>query len=213
MEESNPSIGKQTTEFLVLDFSGTGELIDLNLGITERLYHRFVKEAQYGQDWDNRQDIIKFIEKYRTAYLTRDLETVDMMFAEGALILIGRKIQRRTLSDDRIQYQTFSNEPDYNYLLLTKERYLRRQQRVFESQADICLNFGSFDIVKKNNAPGVYGMEMRQSYNSTTYADEGYLFLLIDFTEQNPLIYVPAWQPNEWDKKAMVRTANFKIYK
>jgi hypothetical protein len=37
---------------------------------------------------------------------------------------------------------------------------------------------------------------MRQSYASTTYADEGYLFLLIDFRETDPLIYVRAWQPN-----------------
>lgn len=56
-------------------------------------------------------------------------------------------------------------------------------------------------------------MEMRQSYASTAYSDEGYLFLLIDFTERDPLIYVRAWQPNEWSDSALVRTANFRIYK
>ncbi|NOX89728.1 MAG: hypothetical protein GXO77_11925 [Calditrichaeota bacterium] len=54
---------------------------------------------------------------------------------------------------------------------------------------------------------------MRQSYYSTTYADEGYLFLLIDFSEKDPLIYVRAWQPNTWDLNKLVRTGNFKIHK
>ena len=69
------------------------------------------------------------------------------------------------------------------------------------------------DIVKKNNAQNVYGVEMRQSYASTSYSDEGYLFLLIDFNERDPLIYVRAWQPNEWDESSLVKTANFRIYK
>jgi len=54
---------------------------------------------------------------------------------------------------------------------------------------------------------------MRQNYTSTTYADEGYLFLLIDFGEVDPLIYVRAWQPNTWGQDQLIKTANFKIYK
>jgi hypothetical protein len=67
--------------------------------------------------------------------------------------------------------------------------------------------------MKKNNAEGIYGVEMRQNYSSTTYADEGYLFLLIDFREKDPLIYIRAWQPNEWDSNALINTSNFRIYK
>lgn len=62
-----PSINKQSTEYLVLDFSDKGELVDINAGVTENLYQRFVKQSEFGKDWNNRQEIIKFIEKYRTA--------------------------------------------------------------------------------------------------------------------------------------------------
>jgi len=208
-----PSINKQSTEYLVLDFNDKGELTDINVSITENLYQTFVKQSEFGKDWDKRQQIIKFVEKYRTAYLTRDIETVDLMFAEDALILIGRKFERKPLPDNMVNYQKFSKEPDYEYLKLTKQKYIDRQRKVFSAQKDIFLDFSSFDIIKKNNAEGVYGVEMRQSYASTTYADEGYLFLLIDFTERDPLIYVRAWQPNEWSDSALVRTANFRIYK
>lgn len=208
-----PSIHKQSTEYLVLDFSDKGALIDFNLSITARMYQYFIEQAKFGNDWGNRQEIIKFVEKYRTAYLTRDIETVGLIFAEDALILVGRKIKRKKLAENAIQYRRLGAEPDYEHIRLSKQDYLERLKRIFDVQRDIFLDFGSFDIIKKNNAPNVYGVEMRQSYSSTTYADEGYLFLLVDFNERNPLIYVRAWQPNEWDQEALVRTANFRIYK
>ena len=213
MLHNYPSMNKQSTEYLVLDFNDKGDLIDINTSITENLYQTFVKQSEFGKDWDRRQQIIKFIEKYRTAYLTRDIETVDLMFAEDALILVGRKIKRKKLPENAVQFHKLGNEPDYEYIKLTKKNYINRQRNVFKAQKDIFLDFSSFDIVKKNNAKNVYGVEMRQSYASTTYSDEGYLFLLIDFSERDPLIYVRAWQPNEWNDSSLVRTANFRIYK
>ncbi len=213
MLHNYPTIRKESTEFLVLDFNEEGKLQDLNVSITENLYRRFVEEAEYGKDWGNRQEIIKFVEKYRTAYITRDIETVEMMFAEEALIIVGREIKRKKLPRDLVKYQKLGNQPDYEYIKLTKQDYIGRQRRVFKSQADLSLDFATFNMIKKNNAPNVYGIEMRQHYTSTSYADEGYLFLLIDFSERDPLIYVRAWQPNEWSEEQLIRTANFKIYK
>lgn len=208
-----PSINKQSTEYLVLDFNKAGILIDINTSITDNLYEKFVKQSQFAHDWEERQDIIKFIEKYRTAYLTRDIQTVDLLFDEDALILVGRKIMRKKLPDSGIGYQKIGNEPDYEYIKLSKKQYLSRLRNIFTYQKDIFLDFSSFDIIKKNNEKNIYGIEMRQNYHSTTYGDEGYLFLLIDFSGENPLIYVRAWQPNEWDDSSLVRTANFRIKK
>jgi hypothetical protein len=208
-----PSLHKQATEYLVLDFDTTGTLIDFNLCITDDLYEKFTLQAGYGNDWGNRQEIIKFIEKYRTAFLTRDMETINLMFADEALILVGRKIKLRDNPGGEVAYQQLPGQPGYEQIKLTKEEYLTRQKRIFDDQKDIFIDFSTFEIVKKNNAEGVYGVEMRQNYSSTTYADEGYLFLLIDFNNADPLIYIRAWQPNEWDSTALVNTSNFRIYK
>jgi hypothetical protein len=213
MLHTYPSLNKQSTEYMVLDFNDKGELIDVNARITESLYQAFVKQSEFGNDWAYRQQIIKFVEKYRTAYLTRDIKTVDLMFAEDALILVGREIKRKKLTDNAVTFHKLSHEPDYEYIKLTKENYLKRKQVVFASQKDVFLDFSSFDILKKNDNYNVYGVEMRQSYNSTNYVNEGYLFLLIDFSTPEPLIYVRAWQPNEWNDSALVRTANFRIHK
>ena len=198
---------------MVLDFAETGELVDINLSTTDYLYQKFVKEATFGDDWGNRQEIVKFLEKYRTAYMTRDIERVGLMFAEEALIIVGRLIKTKKLESDVVKYQKLGNQPDVEYLRFAKNEYLARQESIFKSQKDIFIDFGSFNIIKKNNSPNIYGVEMRQSYVSSTYGDEGYLFLLIDFEEEDPLIYVRAWQPNAWSEDELIRTANFRIYK
>lgn len=212
-----PGIHQQSTEYLVLDFNHKGILQDVNTCITEQLYDRFVKQAEYGNDWGNRQQIIKFLEKYRTAYLTRDIKTVDMMFAEDAIIIIGRKLETKKLPDGMVNYQPFGKQPGYDYIKRTKKEYLQRQQRVFQTMQDIFLDFSSFNIIRKNNQPSIYGVEMRQTYRSTTYGDEGYLFLLIDFEPDtladNPLIYVRAWQPNAWNREEIIKTSDFIVHK
>ncbi len=208
-----PTINKQATEYLVLDFDDTGKPVDLNLCITDDLYEKFVAQSEYGNDWEQRQEIIKFVEKYRTAFHTRDLATIDLMFADEALILIGRRIETRKIKPNEVVYSSFPGQPDFEQIQLTKQQYLVRQKQIFDFQQDIFIDFSNFDIAAKSNATNVYGVQMRQSYSSTTYADEGYLFLLIDFHEKDPLIYIRAWQPNEWDSSALVNSANFRVFK
>jgi len=208
-----PSITKESTEYLVLDFSEDGTLIDFNTCITEELYRKFVLSSDIASDWRNRQEIVKFLEKYRTAYLTRDTRIIELMFADSALIIVGRILKTTQLPSDMVRYERLGDQPDVEYLRLSKSEYLKRLKSIFASQSDIFLDFASFNIVRKNNAENIYGIEMRQSYSSTSYADEGYLFLLIDFNTVDPLIYVRSWQPNTWNKDELITTASWKIYR
>lgn len=208
-----PGIHTESIEYLVLDFDKDGRFMDLNVSICENLYEKFVKEGGYGGDWGNRQEIIKFLEKYRSAYLTRDDSTVGMLYADEAIIILGRMLKKKSLSPGDVRYEQLDDEqPDVEYIRYNKTVYLEKLKEIFDYQDDFFLHFGSFNITKKNNCPNVYGVEMRQSYAVTTYADEGYLFLLIDFNGQDPLIYVRAWQPNAWSEAELIRTSNFKIH-
>lgn len=208
-----PTIFKQSTDYLVLDFDDQGELVNFNTCITDWLYQKFVTEGEYGQDWGNRQEIVKFLEKYHTAYLTRDINTVDVMFAEDAIIMIGRKLETKKLPDNMVNYKPEGPQPEYITITTTKQDYLERQRGIFKTMPDIFLDFSTFKIVRKNNQPDIYGVEMRQTYLSTGYGDEGYLFLLIDFDpdtlSENPLIYVRTWQPNVWSPAELVKLGNW----
>jgi len=177
------------------------------------LYNRFVKQAEYGDDWGNREVIIKFMERYRTAYMTRNMDMLNQMFADEAVIIVGRILNKGIQNKNYDYIQTAEDQPRIDYLKYTKREYLKKQKQVFDVHKDIYLGFTNFQIMRKNNSKGVYGISMRQNYNATNYADEGYLFLLVDFNEEKPQIYVRSWQPQEWVEQALVDLSNFNINK
>ena len=207
------SLSKQSKEYLVFDFNDAGVLTDVNFGVIDDLYKKFVTQAQYGNDWNNREVIIKFMERYRTAYMTRNLDMLANMFAEEAVIIVGRVLKKGEQKKNYDYVPIGDDQPDVEYLRFTKEEYLRRQKKVFDAQRDIYLGFSNFNIMRKINQEGVYGISLRQHYTATNYADEGYLFLLVDFNEEQPQIYVRSWQPQEWGDQTLVKLANFNINK
>lgn len=204
------SIRKQTTETLVIDFDRDGNLYDVNFGILESLYQKFKDASKLTNDWQNRQVIIKFAEKYRTTFLTRDMAMLDSLFAEEALIIVGRELKKNKLKDVS---QINNQLPKIEYLRMNKKQYLDRQRQIFDSRKDIYIGYSTFKITRKNKQPNVYGVSMRQNYQSTGYADEGYLFLLVDFNEQLPQIYVRSWQPQEWDDRELIKLSSFNLNK
>jgi hypothetical protein len=206
------TMNMQSKEYVVPDFDTTGRMMDVNFGIMDGLYDTFKRASTFGDDWDKRQVIIKFVEKYRTAYLTRDMEQLDVMFADEAVIIVGRILRKDEEDTNSYELDNNDRQPDVEYLRLDKQRFLERQAQIFgRENNDIHLGFTTFEIKKKNNQDGVYGVSMRQNYTSTGYADEGYLFLLIDFNGKEPKIYVRAWQPQEWDEDALIELANFRV--
>ena len=47
---------------------------------------------------------------------------------------------------------------------------------------------------------GFYGVTLKQGWVADRYSDEGYLFLLWDFTNpEAPQIHVRTWQPTEYE--------------
>jgi len=207
-----PSVNMQSKEYLIPDFDSTGAVVDVNFGIMDGMYDEFRRQSTYGKDWDKRQVMIKFVEKYRTAYMTRDLSQLGTMFADQAVIITGRVLRADANDNNNFAYeQNQPTQPNVEYLRQTKDEFIARQKVLFETKPDIHLGFSTFNIIRKNNQEGIYGISMRQSYTSTNYSDEGYLFLLIDFNGEEPKIYVRAWQPQEWSEDALVELGNFRV--
>lgn len=207
------SISLQTREYLIPEFDEKGTLTDINYGVMDGLYETVKEQGEHAGDWKERQVLLKFLEKYRTAFMTRDLETLNLIFADDAVIIVGRKL-RPGENTSQFNYEPEGPaQPGIAYLKQTKTEYLQRQQKLFGDRKDIYLGYNSFQIMRKNNQPGVYGISMRQNYQSDGYADEGYLFLLIDFNGKAPQIYVRAWQPQEWREEALISMGNFRVYK
>ncbi len=206
-----PSIKKNVVDYLILDFSDDGSLLDINYSVYEKLYREFLLPSTNEKIKEHRQEVIKFLEKYRTAYLTRDMKTIEAIFADDALIIIGRIVETRRVEKNWQYIRLTSKQPSFERIILTKRKYLKRLKSLFNKQHDIYIGFSDFkpEPIIDGKADG-YGLSMWQDYVSTTYSDIGYLFLLIDFISDVPKIEIRAWQPNEWDEESLINLVNYR---
>ncbi|MEI7812494.1 MAG: hypothetical protein WCJ01_08720 [Ignavibacteria bacterium] len=206
------AIKKQSSEYIILDFNNEGKLDDITFGVLENVYNTVQDQAKFSGDWISRQTIMKFVEKYRTSFLCRDLSTIDSLFADEAVIIIGRNIKKTTIKDGYKYFKIADEQPDASYIKLTKDQYLNNLSKLFKKAEDLFIGYGSMDIVGKNGT-NVYGISMRQNYFTNNYSDEGYLFLLIDFGQTQPRIYIRSWQPKEWNEQSLIKLSNFNLNK
>ena len=97
----------------------------------------------------------------------------------------------------------------------TKQEYLENLKRCFDRNEFINLRFSQNDIqyldkLKKRDNKEVYGIQIGQDYASSTYSDQGFLFLLVDLTDPDlPLIKIRTWQPHEEKWEDLYRAGDF----
>lgn len=147
-------------------------------------------------DAKNREMILNYVEHLRSSYTTKDIDFLNQLFSENALIVVGHII--RTSTQKESQYLPASQVV---YNVKSKQEYLSKLKLVFKLNKQIQLSFSDFHIMRHPTTPGIYGVSLRQRYTSDRYSDEGYLFLLWDFrNEAEPKIHVRTWQPYNIDE-------------
>ena len=98
----------------------------------------------------------------------------------------------------------------------TKDEYLKNLDRCFRRNEFINIKFTNNDIQwleKYKDRPDtreLFAIQIGQEYSSSTYADKGYLFLLVNLTDHDqPQIKVRTWQPNEVDMSKIYNAGDF----
>lgn len=149
-----------------------------------------------------REIIVSFMENYKTAYSLERLDYLKQIFDDEAVIIVGNVVRRPSTAStakDGMNISTGGREI-IKYNRYTKDDYIKNLERCFNRNDFINLRFTKPQIqwLDKFSDQIVFAINLRQEYNSSTYADDGYLFLLVDMSNTNePLIKVRTWQPNE----------------
>ena len=137
---------------------------------------------------ESRLTLMTFLEDYQTAYALGRIDYLERIFSENALIIVGSKVEKREDKDRVIIVSSVK------YDTLSKAQYMDRLRRHFNTKEYINLNFTETDFERASNGMEFYGIRLRQEYFSNTYGDVGYLFLLVDLRNEEPVIHVRAWQ-------------------
>ncbi|MBQ8221769.1 MAG: hypothetical protein IJZ87_00245 [Bacteroidales bacterium] len=147
--------------------------------------------------------LINFLEDYQTAYALKRHDYLESIYSADALIIVGHVI-KKTVIPDRVQFNI--SEDEVRLMQHDKETYFANLSRTFKSQDYINVRFAETEFTRAKSATNkeVYGIRLLQEYYSSTYGDIGYLFLLVDLTDNTPLIHVRAWQPDEVDLEKLM---------
>ena len=142
----------------------------------------------------SRFQLMRFLQDYQTAYALKRADFLESIFSEDALIIVGVELERAPNLENRILP---TNQSQYKFTQKSKSEYIDNLRRIFASAEFINLQLKDNEILKVPNKE-IYGIQIRQIYTSSSYADQGYLFLVVDLRdEEHPIIHVRTWQPNK----------------
>ena len=163
---------------------------------------RFALDAQVAESMEKCGDVVNverrtkilgFVERFRTAYCRKDINFMNQIFSDDALIITGTVVQSRPNDLGQSNAKVVYNRQN-------KQQYLANLRRAFARNRYLEVKFevldGECGVTQSQNNSNVYGVRLRQEWRSSNYSDDGYVFLLWDFRdEEHPEIKVRTWQP------------------
>lgn len=145
-------------------------------------------------DTRQRREILKWVEDFRCYYNERNLKALNQVYSDDALIITGSVVtQRKNYGDMGVRM-----EQKVNYTVQSKEQYINKLTRIFKNNRRINVEFDHISVVMHGAKKNIYGVTLHQKWQTSSYSDEGWLFLLWDFNDpEKPQIHVRTWQPDQ----------------
>jgi len=206
--------GKKSTfvEDLVLTFDETQKITNLTFGIgSVAEQHLLSKKVDWGEDV--RQQVLDFLENYKTAYCLKDTAYLDAVFDQNATIIVGHVARRTTHPGFEAKEISALGKEIITYKQYKKEEYITHLKQTFKRNQFVNLKFTENDVQRlKVLGDKVFGIQIRQDYNSSTYSDSGYLFLMVDLANPaEPVIKIRTWQPKPDPEYGWYTAGHFTI--
>ena len=196
--------GEDEYQEAVISFDKHGNVESFYLSISMNLYMNVIKSNLELTDLRRRQLILDYVEQFRTAYNQKDIKFLNQVFSDDALIITGKVITTKHaegFTSQKIQYNKQS-----------KEQYIKNLSGVFKRNSYIKVTFDDIEVMRHPVNPNFYGVTLLQGWTSGRYHDDGYLFLLWDFTNESaPQIHVRTWQPDKIGGKPLPKDEVFSL--
>ena len=199
MKPVSGSQKEQDYQEAVIGFSKDGRITSFNLCISLNMYSKVMQNTVEISDVRRRLEILDYVEHFRTSYNQKDMSFLRQVFSDDALIITGKVIKVQPS-------EVFPSGNKITYRKQNKQQYLNNLAAAFKNTRYIHVNFDDIKIVAHPTKKNLYGVTVHQSWNASNYSDEGYVFMIWDFTnEYEPKIHVRTWQPDVIDKSKGLR--------
>jgi hypothetical protein len=177
---------------IVIEFNKSGKISDIYIAMPWHQYAKIMGNSNEVSDVRHRQMVLEQVENLRTAYNRKDMSFLETIYSEDALIITGKVITRQKRMDTPVAF----NQQKIEYSVQNKKQYLTKLKNAFARNSYIKIKFDEIIVTRHEGNPNIYGVTLKQNWKSSTYSDEGWLFLIFDYKdEENPQIWVRTWQP------------------
>lgn len=183
------SNNRKFVEDIVFHFNKDKKISSITFGLSNVALNDIMRKKV----WDEkvRLTLVNFLEHYKTAYALKQLDYIESIFADDALIIVGNYSLQKKAIDGR-----YTHNKVLKYNRYSKQEYIKKLRYSFNSKEYINLRFEESKLRKSGAGGEVYGIQIKQHYFSSNYGDTGYLFLMVDLNEPaKPIIHVRTWQP------------------
>ena len=177
---------------LTIRLTRDGQIASVAMAASDAVYGRIMEQGLSVTDLERRTTILSFVENYRSFYDEKDLQSIDRVFSDDAIIITGTVPMQRNVSSDMGSWRE-----QIKYKVQNKPQYLSSLAANFKRNKYIKVTFSDVEVVRHPANPNYYGVTLHQHWKSSTYEDDGYLLLIWEFRDgEDPIIHYRTWQPD-----------------
>ena len=203
MKPFDDSYDGDINQEVCINYDRQGNITDFNITMGVQQYMSIIREGERLNDADRRIQILQWVERFKMAYIQKNMSFMEDVFSDDALIVTGRVVKRvhSDIKPISVEYTSYG-----------KKQYLQHLKGVFARNSYINVKFDDIEIVRHGAKPNYYGVTLKQGWFTKNYSDEGILFIIWDFSDElHPQILVRTWQPMEVDENDIFTLSNFKL--
>jgi len=194
-------------ENVVFTFDVSGKIDVVSFALSDIAISDIMNKSEKFGSREDKYQIVQFIEQYKTAYCLKNIDFIEKIFSDNALIIVGTVLKQTNSIEN--MYENIGDKIEY--IRYSKREYVERLKMIFNANEFVNIHFEDNNVKKSNKNDKIYGIQISQYYYSENYADKGYLFLMFDLTDsQNPQIYVRTWQPEKDENGDIFQLSDFK---
>ncbi len=196
----NPDYHDPLEREITINFSLNGQITSVAFSLPIHESKLILQNARDVEDLAKRNEILSFVENYRSFYDKKDIVGLENIFDEDAIIITGTVVYKKMTNDfGNMVKETVYKQQD-------KPQYIEHlKNNIFKNNKYIRVKFDDIEVARHPTRDDTYIVTLQQDWNSTKYNgrgyhDEGFVTLLWQFPKSgqgSPQILFRSWQSND----------------
>ena len=198
------------TRELTVSFASDGEITGVFFSLEKHMVNTIMNSGTDVADVRRKEEILNFVERYRSYYDQKDLKAIEDIFSNDAVIITGRMVTYKTPEGAMVKV------PEYDEK--NKVQYINELRGIFARKKYIKVGFSNIELKRHPTKKNVYLVTLVQDWRTENaygrvYSDTGYVNLLWEFPENDgdPRIMVRTWEAKDVTPTKRLEMKDFKI--